>query len=101
MTKKAARQLVALRDLPLFCDDRRLGIAILGPERACEWPPLALLLERQGFPKIHPLMAGRYVPAVEAFFSRMYGLTARPAAAPDGPENMQAWNLPRQRRHQA
>lgn len=81
-----------LTDLPLFCDDARLGPAILGPGKACEWKKLAELLERDGLPKVDALMGGRYVPAVKAFFDKQHGLTAQKPLARDGRENLEAWH---------
>jgi hypothetical protein len=37
--------------LPLFADDKAIGTALLGPERAGEFKGQATLLERRGFPK--------------------------------------------------
>jgi hypothetical protein len=87
-------------ELPLFADDRSLGAALLGRERACEWKSLAALYERQGLPKIDEVMGGRYVPAVKAFFDRTYGLDgpASPVpAAPDGIERPEAWKRSKRR----
>lgn len=82
----------SLQELPLFADDTAIGAALLGAERARDWPPLAKLLERRGLPKIDTLMGGRYVPAVRAFFDRDYGLAgAAMPLAPDGPEELGAW----------
>lgn len=43
-------------------------------QSAPRWRALAPKLEREGLPKIDPLMGGRYWPAVVAFFNRRYGL---------------------------
>jgi hypothetical protein len=86
-----------LDDLPLFANDNDLGEAILGKKRASEWKALAPLYERQGLPKIDALMAGRYVPAVKAFFDRAYGLASLVQSAPDGIEDEDAWNREDQR----
>lgn len=86
-------------ELPLFADDLEIGAAMLGRARASEWHGLAKLLERRGLPKSDPLMGARYVPAVQAFFDREYGLIAKEAAPrpPDGTEDLSAWNTKRQR----
>lgn len=86
--------------LPWFADDKTLGAALLGPERACEWPALAALYELKGLPKIDPRMGGRYVPAVKAFFDHAYGLdrSAVAPAAPDGIERPEAWTTRSKRR---
>lgn len=54
------------------------------------WPAIALVLERQGLPRIDPLMGGRFWPAVQAWFLRRYGLTTFPPFNPDGEENLNA-----------
>ena len=38
------------------------------------WRRIAPQLERQGLPKIDPIMKGRFWPAVEAFFRSRHGL---------------------------
>jgi hypothetical protein len=80
-----------LDDLPLFSDDAALGVALLGVRRAEEWRSLAPLYERRGFPKVDPVMGGRYVPAVRAFFDKEYGLGAAAPLAPDGVERPEKW----------
>jgi hypothetical protein len=79
--------------LPLFADDKMIGAALLGPARTGEWCQLAPLLEARGMPKIDPLMGGRYVPAVKAFFDHIYGLdgNATKPIIPDGFEDLGAW----------
>ena len=42
--------------------------------------------ERQGLPKIDPIMKGRFWPAVEAFFLNRHGLSNIAASQPDGEE---------------
>ena len=63
-----------LEHLPLFASDAEVGAALLGTKRASEWRALVALYERQGFPKIDPVMGGRYVPAIKAFFDKQYGI---------------------------
>lgn len=48
----------------------------------------AKILERDGLPKIDPLMGGRPWRAVQAFFDRRYGLSTVEAMAPDGQEKL-------------
>jgi hypothetical protein len=76
----------ALDDLPLFADDQALGFALLGAARAREWKNIVPIYERRGFPKVDPVMGGRYVPAVRAFFDREYGIGGAKFSAPDGIE---------------
>jgi hypothetical protein len=78
--------------LPLFATEREIGAALLGTERACEWESIVPLYERQGLPKIDPIMGGRYTPAVRAFFDRQYGVGKATPSAPDGIERPETWN---------
>ncbi len=80
--------------LPLFATDDVIGAALLGVERAREWPQIAPLLEARGLPKIDQLMGGRYIPAVRAFFDHLYGLDhgGDVPLAPDGVEDFSGWN---------
>jgi hypothetical protein len=85
----------SLESLPLFATDNVLGAALLGPDRVCEWQAMTPLLETKGLPKVDPLMHGRYVPTVRAFFDHLYGLhrgaANAPPFAPDGVEDLEAW----------
>jgi hypothetical protein len=38
------------------------------------WRRVARLLEREGLPKIDPIMGGRFWPAIVAFFEARYGV---------------------------
>src|SRR5437660_12251461 len=55
------------------------------------WRRIARQLERQGLPKIDPVMKGRFWPAVEAFFRNRQGLGNMVGSQPDG-EAM--WDVP-------
>ena len=50
------------------------------------WRQIAPEFERQGLPKIDPIMKGRFWPAVEAFFLNRHGLGNMVASQPDGEE---------------
>ena len=91
MTRAAKTSSVEL--LPLFATDDVIGAALLGPKRVQEWRQIAPMLEARGLPKVDPLMGGRYVPAVRAYFDHQYGLDRngdRPLA-PDGAEDFDGW----------
>lgn len=55
-----------------------------------EWQAKAIVLERDGLPRIDPIMGGRYWPAVEAYWNLRYGLSRIQASQPDGEENLHA-----------
>ncbi|GJD37734.1 hypothetical protein OICFNHDK_0172 [Methylobacterium bullatum] len=55
-----------------------------------EWAAKAIILERDGLPRIDPMMGARYWPAVLAYWNRRYGLSAAAAMSPDGLENLNA-----------
>jgi hypothetical protein len=91
-------------NLPLYPSEKQIAVAILGPRRAHEWKAKAVLLEREGLPRIDPLMGGRSWAAVERFFASREGLdhATRPESnspnarvryvpfAPDGGERLYA-----------
>ena len=83
-----------LSTLPLFASDDVLGAALLGADRVKEFRQMLPLLETHGFPKIDPLMGGRYIPAVQAYFDHQYGLDrddGKLSLAPDGVEDFAGW----------
>lgn len=55
-----------------------------------EWAAKARILEREGLPRIDPIMGGRCWPAVEAFWLRRYGLANITPSQPDGEDNLNA-----------
>ena len=57
---------------------------------AREWAAKAHMLEREGLPRVDPIMGGRFWPAVLAFWNRRYGLSTVQASQPDGEENLDA-----------
>ncbi|MDX3805283.1 MAG: hypothetical protein QHC89_02530 [Bosea sp. (in: a-proteobacteria)] len=52
------------------------------------WRAKAVVLERDGMPRIDPVMGGRYWPAIEAYFNRRYGIASSTPSALDGMENL-------------
>ncbi len=71
----------------LYPDEVELARRILG-KKAKQWASIAPTLEREGLPRIDPLMGGRYLPAVLAFLDQRHGLRKDqvPASA-DGEES--------------
>lgn len=55
-----------------------------------EWRAVAVVLERDGFPRVDPIMGGRYWPAVIAWFNKRYGIASVGPSAMDGTENFDA-----------
>ena len=55
-----------------------------------EWSAKAFVLEREGLPRVDPLMGGRFWPTVEQFWRRRYGLSMIEASQPDGEEDLNA-----------
>jgi hypothetical protein len=90
----------SIESLPLFATDEVIGAALLGADRVQEWRQIVPLLEARGLPKVDPLMGGRYVPAVRAYFDHQYGLDRNGSLplAPDGTENFDAWRQKQSRR---
>ncbi|MFO1100160.1 MAG: hypothetical protein U1E81_18320 [Xanthobacteraceae bacterium] len=57
---------------------------------AASWRAKAQVLERDGLPRIDPIMGGRYWPAVRAFWNKRYGLSTVEVSQPDGGEDLDA-----------
>ena len=55
------------------------------------WKAKAVILERDGLPKVDPLFGGRFWPGVVAYLNRRYGLSRVEAPALDGQENLDAF----------
>lgn len=55
-----------------------------------EWQAKAVVLERDGLPRVDPIMGGRFWPAVSAYWRRRYGLHSIEPSQPDGGENLDA-----------
>ncbi|WP_267356477.1 MULTISPECIES: hypothetical protein [unclassified Methylobacterium] len=55
------------------------------------WKSKAVVLERDGLPKIDPMFGGRFWPGVVAYLNRRYGLSRVEASALDGQENLDAF----------
>jgi hypothetical protein len=55
-----------------------------------DWRARAIVLERDGLPRIDPIMGGRYWPAVLAYFNKRYGIASFGPSAMDGTENLDA-----------
>ncbi|MFG1331125.1 hypothetical protein V5F41_07705 [Xanthobacter autotrophicus] len=83
-------------EMPLFPCEVDIARAVLGPGRVSEWKAIAIILERQGLPRVDPMFGGRYWPAVRAWFDHRAGIGPRLIrAVPDGKEN---WDPPPGRR---
>ena len=54
------------------------------------WREIARQFEREGLPKIDPVMGGRFWPAVVAFFHSRHGLGNMVPSEPDGEERWDA-----------
>ena len=75
-------------DLGLFPNEGEVARRL--SQDPTSWASKALILEREGFPRIDPLMGGRYWPACTAWWNRRYGLAIFEAFQPDGGENLDA-----------
>lgn len=62
------------REASLYLSDSEVAARVLGGGRCREWEAIVVLLEREGLPRIDPLMGGRYWPAVRAYLDRRHGL---------------------------
>ena len=90
-------------DMPLYPNEKLIAAAVMGQDRAKEWPVKAKYLEdKHGLPPVDELMGGRFWPAVVEFFNIRHGLGADSLArsilqrvrvvpfAPDGKEDFGA-----------
>jgi hypothetical protein len=75
--------------MPLYPDEDRIAVEVMGPRRAKDWPEKARYLEdKHGLPRVDELMGGRFWPAVVDFFRARYAmkpgecLDVEPAVAP-------------------
>jgi hypothetical protein len=62
---------------PLFATEEQISEMVMGPGRVREWKERTIVLEREGLPRIDPLMGGRYFPAVQKFFDQRNEVIAR------------------------
>lgn len=87
--------------LPLFPSEAQIAELVLGCERAKEWPQIVAVLEKRGFPRIHPVMGGRKLADVLHFFANDVSISQADLPgqqrsftvaryAPDGPETPHA-----------
>ncbi|MDZ5454440.1 hypothetical protein [Labrys sp. ZIDIC5] len=83
---------------PLFLDEATVAVFVLGSKEASQWRALAIVLERHGLPKKHPIIGLRYWPAVKAWFDKEYGLGGSQILKPDGQDNPEAWHAKSKRR---
>lgn len=65
-------------------------IATLLGQSVGDWQAKSVVLERNGLPRIDPLMGGRYWPAVKQFFDRCHGVSNIGVRQLDGKENVDA-----------
>jgi hypothetical protein len=76
------------RDYGLFPSEPEVARRLSQDPRT--WPSKAIVLERDGLPRIDPIMGGRYWPAVIAWWNRRYGLSILDVSQPDGKDNFDA-----------
>jgi hypothetical protein len=85
-------RVTTLENLPLFADDKIIGIALLGAARAREWIGIVSLLEAQGFPKIDPIFGGRYTPAIRKYLDVRAGVENAIIPVREGREDFSEWH---------
>jgi hypothetical protein len=83
-----ARRVVHSADAGLFPTEEEVARRLSQDPKA--WRAKATVLERDGLPRVHPIMGGRYWPAVVAFWNRQYGLMSGGPVVLDGQENFDA-----------
>jgi len=90
---------LTIDELPLYPSEEQLAIALLGPERAHEWPAIAKAEEKAGLPRISHQYGGRYRPAVKAFYDARHRMIEESASAPEEAEgeDFNGWKAKRAR----
>jgi hypothetical protein len=63
----------------LYPDEAEIARRVLGA-RSREWAAKVIILERDGLPKVDPLMGGRFWPAVHRWFLERHGLDVESSA---------------------
>jgi hypothetical protein len=56
------------------------------------WRGIARQLEREGLPKVDPMMGGRFWPAVVAYFHARYGVGTVGNVRPGSPDGEEHWD---------
>lgn len=77
-----------LRDDGLFPCEREVARRLSQDPAA--WKAISVVLERDGLPRVDPLMGGRYWLAVIEWWNRRYGIGTLEVSQPDGRENLDA-----------
>jgi hypothetical protein len=79
------------KEIALYASEEQVAELVLGPGHLRDWKDRAVILEREGLPKIDPMMGGRYLPAVRTFFdlrNGVYSNRSKPVLMkPDGKDN--------------
>jgi hypothetical protein len=83
-----ADNLPTLKRQGLFPCEAEIARRLSQSER--RWREIARQLEREGLPKIDPVMGGRFWPAVVSFFRSRHGLGNVVPSEPDGEEHWDA-----------
>jgi hypothetical protein len=78
----------AVRNAGLFPCEAEIARRL--SQNLSDWKAKASVLERDGLPRVDPIMGGRYWPAVKAWWNRRYGLSNVEVSQPDGEENLNA-----------
>ncbi len=72
----------------LYPDEDELARCVLG-KKAKQWSSIAPTLEREGLPRIDPLIGCRFWPAVRVFLDRRHGL--RKDQIPTSADGEESW----------
>jgi hypothetical protein len=87
-----------MTDLPLYRTELEIARAVLGRCSLEEWKGLAIVLEREGLPKVDPEFGKRYWPAVKTWFD-FYNRVDKIAAVPPRRKGRENWPPPKAARH--
>jgi hypothetical protein len=66
---------MTLDEMPLYPDEAAIAVAMLGQNRAKDWPRIAQhLQDKHGLPPVDQEMGGRFWPAVKQYFYSRHGM---------------------------
>jgi hypothetical protein len=74
--------------LSLYKPEAEIAELVLGVG-ARKWPAISIVLEREGLPRIDPMMGMRFWPAVQSFLFRRHGLID--AVVPTHTDGAETW----------
>lgn len=73
--------------VPLYLSEREIALRVVGTGGVKRWPGIAAVLEREGLPRVDPLIGARFWPSVRAFLFKRARVDYAVYGPPDGKED--------------